>query len=342
MPATPELLATTTAYKSDVQYVFDNLPELESANLKNKYGINPPILSERIVLPNGNDLRIVDDTYQDGETFKRRGAAIAAHQAKLHIPELKRLVAGTRGNHGAGVGYAALALGLEASIYGVDFVDVKYNRMSALPNVEIHDNFETFSDALEAAARDGDQDEYAHYIHPFDDKDVILGQATLALQTFQLLEKVGEGGRPTNMYVPVGGAGLIAGTTLAREYKQAHNVRIVGVEVADKETSKLCEGTATKRGKLPGFILEQFEIPVITVRSDQVAGAILRLENSAILGKRVEGAAALSYAGAIADSANASRETLQLSLVTGTGISKDTYNSLGNLVINGCGNDPLV
>ena len=54
--------------------------------------------------------------------------------------------------------------------------------------------------ALERAAETG-----AGFVHPFDDPDVILGQATLGLE---LLEDVPE---LQTVIVPVGGGGLISG-----------------------------------------------------------------------------------------------------------------------------------
>ena len=60
-------------------------------------------------------------------------------------------------------------------------------------------------DACVAAARERAAETGAGFVHPFDDPDVILGQATLGLE---LLEDVPD---LEEVVVPVGGGGLISG-----------------------------------------------------------------------------------------------------------------------------------
>ena len=75
-----------------------------------------------------------------------------------------------------------------------------------------------------AAARERAAETGAGFVHPFDDPDVILGQATLGLE---LLEDVPD---LAPVVVPVGGGGLISG--IAGVVKSARpSARVIGVQV---------------------------------------------------------------------------------------------------------------
>src|SRR6202012_6270692 len=79
-------------------------------------------------------------------------------------------------------------------------------------------------DECVAAARARAHETGAGFVHPFDDPDIILGQATLGLE---LLEDVPE---LETVIVPVGGGGLISG--IAGVVKTARpTVRVIGVQV---------------------------------------------------------------------------------------------------------------
>lgn len=67
------------------------------------------------------------------------------------------------------------------------------------------------------------QDSGLHFVHPFDDDDVIAGHASLGLEILEDLSPV------DLVVVPVGGGGLISGIALAMKAMQPR-VRIVGVE----------------------------------------------------------------------------------------------------------------
>jgi threonine dehydratase len=62
-----------------------------------------------------------------------------------------------------------------------------------------------------------------HFLHPFDDDDVIAGHASLGLEIVEDVPDVGL------VVVPVGGGGLISGVALAVKALRPH-ARIVGVE----------------------------------------------------------------------------------------------------------------
>ena len=64
-------------------------------------------------------------------------------------------------------------------------------------------------------------------LHPFDDKDVISGQGTMALEIFeQLNDKV------DTILCPIGGGGIISGVAVVAKSLNP-NVKVIGVQTAN-------------------------------------------------------------------------------------------------------------
>jgi threonine dehydratase len=148
-------------------------------------------------------------------SFKARGAF--TNLLLRDVPPAG-VVAASGGNHGVAVAYAAHRLGIPARIF-VPTVSspAKTERIRQLADLVI--SGDRYADALEAAqqwaAASG-----AMSVHAFDQRETILGQATLAL------ELDGQAGPLDTVLVPVGGGGLIAG--IAAYFAGA--VRVIGVE----------------------------------------------------------------------------------------------------------------
>jgi threonine dehydratase len=148
-------------------------------------------------------------------SFKARGAFT---NLLLRAVPPAGVVAASGGNHGVAVAYAAHRLGIPARIF-VPTVSsaAKTERIRQLADLVI--TGDRYADALEAAqqwaAASG-----AMSVHAFDQRETILGQATLAL------ELDGQAGPLDTVLVPVGGGGLIAG--IAAYF--AGTVRVIGVE----------------------------------------------------------------------------------------------------------------
>ena len=60
-------------------------------------------------------------------------------------------------------------------------------------------------------------------IHAFDDPEVIAGQGSIGLELLEDLPDLDE------IYIPVGGGGLVAGVAIAIKSKK-RNIKIIGVE----------------------------------------------------------------------------------------------------------------
>lgn len=148
-------------------------------------------------------------------SFKARGAF--ANLLLRHVPPAG-VAAASGGNHGVAVAYAAHRLGIPARIF-VPTVSspAKIERIRQLADLVI--TGDRYADALRAAeewtAASG-----AMSVHAFDQRETILGQATLGLE-------LDNQARPLDtVLVPVGGGGLVAG--IASYF--AGTARIIGVE----------------------------------------------------------------------------------------------------------------
>jgi threonine dehydratase len=148
-------------------------------------------------------------------SFKARGAF--TNLLLRDVPEAG-VAAASGGNHGVAVAYAAHRLGIPARIF-VPTVSspAKIERIRRLADLVIAGD--RYADALDAAekwiAASG-----AMSVHAYDQRETILGQATLGL------ELAGQAGPLDTVLAPVGGGGLIAG--IASYF--AGTARVIGVE----------------------------------------------------------------------------------------------------------------
>lgn len=161
-------------------------------------------------------------------SYKIRGAFNAMRKALAAGPDGARFVCASAGNHAQGMAYACRHFGVP----GVVFMPVTTpqqkidkTRQFGGAGVEIRLVGDYFDDTL-AAAQAFAAAEGARFLPPFDDADVIEGQATAGLE---LLEQLGRA--PDLIVVPVGGGGLSSG--LARLMAEAApEVRLALVEPA--------------------------------------------------------------------------------------------------------------
>ena len=158
-------------------------------------------------------------------SFKLRGAYHKIY--KLSDAERKLgIVCASAGNHAQGVALACNKLGIKGTIFmPVPTPKQKLNqvRMFGGENIETRLVGDTFDDAYAAAQLFKDQSN-SIFIHPFEDKDVVIGQATLALE---LIEQAQD---PIDyILVPIGGGGLISG--VLHVFKTlSPNTKVIGIE----------------------------------------------------------------------------------------------------------------
>ncbi|MCA0042126.1 threonine ammonia-lyase IlvA [Celeribacter litoreus] len=139
-------------------------------------------------------------------SYKLRGAWNAMIKAREKNPDISMFVCASAGNHAQGVAFACRQFGVKGVIFmPVTTPQQKIDKTKVFGGemVEIRLVGDYFDDTLHAAqtycAEQGGQ-----FLAPFDDMDVIEGQATVAVEFMHQMV-------PDVVILPVGGGGLSAG-----------------------------------------------------------------------------------------------------------------------------------
>ena len=142
-------------------------------------------------------------------SYKLRGAFNAMSKRIAENPDQQLFVCASAGNHAQGVAYVCNRLDRRGVIFmPVTTPQQKIDKTQIFggDHVEIRLVGDYFDDCLRAAqefcATEGGQ-----FLPPFDDPDVIEGQATVALEILDQMPR-----SPDRIILPVGGGGLSAGT----------------------------------------------------------------------------------------------------------------------------------
>jgi threonine dehydratase len=194
------------------------------------------------------------ETLQPIGAFKIRGAAHAL--MRLDDAARKRgVVCCSTGNHGRAIAYAASRLGISATICLSNLVPkTKADAIAAL-GATIARSGASQDDAQREAERLVREKSYTD-ISPFDHRNVILGQATIAL------ELLAERPDLTQIVVPLSGGGLIGGIGFAAKGLKP-SIRITGVSMA--------QGAAMHESLKAGRPVSVSEVPSL---ADSLGGGI--------------------------------------------------------------------
>ncbi len=163
---------------------------------------------------------------QGVRSYKIRGA----YHKILNLPESIRgqgVVAASAGNHAQGVAFACAKLHIEGHIFmpkSTPLQKVEAVRFFGQDYTRIYLVGYSFDEAF-AAARKFCTEKNAIFIPPFDDFDIIAGQATVTLEIMEQLN----GKKLDYLVAAVGGGGLIAGAALVLHYISPQT-NLVGAE----------------------------------------------------------------------------------------------------------------
>ena len=183
-----------------------------------------PVLTCRAInRMTGGEVYFKCENFQKIGAFKIRGATNAV--SKLSDQQLALGVAThSSGNHAAAVACAAASRQARATVVMPE--NAPHIKKEAVAGYGATIIFcEPRPGAREQALNQFLDETKAHFIHPYDNRDVIEGQASAALE---LLEEVAE---LDVVLTPIGGGGLISGTALAT-HELSPDTRIIGTEPA--------------------------------------------------------------------------------------------------------------
>jgi threonine dehydratase len=167
----------------------------------------------------GSAVSLKVETVQPTGSFKVRGG-LAAVAATLEADPGRAVVASSAGNHGLGLAYAASKLNAQVTVIVPRLASAA--KVSALQQFDVRLvlHGEGYSEA-EAHALDLVSQDGSRYISPYNDPDVIAGQATIARELLEQVPNLG------TVVVPCGGGGLVAGISLGLA---GTGIRVIGVE----------------------------------------------------------------------------------------------------------------
>jgi len=241
---------------------------------------------------------------QSVRSYKIRGAFNKiAHLSKSSMQ--KGVVCASAGNHAQGVAFSCSKLNIKGKIYmpaTTPKQKIRQVEMFGKDNVEIILVGDTY-DAAENAAKADCKKTGMAFIHPFDDPQIIEGQATVALEILQ------DTSAPIDyLFIPVGGGGLAAGA--GAYFRQVSpQTKIIGVEpdgapsmkysleagkVIELSTiDKFVDGASVQKvGSLTFEICRKTIDQMVTVSEGRICTKILELYNHDAL--VIEPAGALS------------------------------------------------
>ncbi len=267
MPRTPSFRNVRAAHKRIAGRIHET-PLLSSDTLSRLAGVEVLFKCENL---------------QKSGSFKYRGAL----NSVLALPaSVRKLGVATHssGNHGAALAAVAQRLNIPATI-------VVPNTASAFKQ----DNIRRYDGRIvhcgktlksrEQKLAEVLADTGATYIPPYDHFDVIAGQGTCALEILNATANVDE------IWLPVGGGGLAAGTVLATSEPAItqQSVQVVGVEptLAGEaqvalQTHKrqppmppisIADGLRASLGRLNFKILDDYHLPVCLVSEQEIVDA---------------------------------------------------------------------
>lgn len=263
------------------------LAEIEQAAIRVKGQIERTPLRRSRTLSDitGADVWLKFENLQFTASFKERGAL----NKLLQLTPAEReagVLAVSAGNHAQGVAYHAARLKIPATIVmplGTPFVKIQHTRNHGARVLLAGENFSDATDhAFALQAKEG-----LTFVHPYDDRAIIAGQGTLAL------EMLDDGPAFDILAIPVGGGGLISGIATAAKARQP-GISVIGVEARMYPSlyselrgeephcggATIAEGIAVKRiGRLPLAITRRLVDDTLLVDEPDLERAVSLLVN---------------------------------------------------------------
>lgn len=297
-------------------------------------------LSERY----GANIYLKREDLQGVRSYKIRGAFHKISNIPVDLRS-RGIVAASAGNHAQGVALACALLGIQAYIFmpkHTPLQKVEAVRFHGQERVKIKLVGDTFDEAY-AASRAFCEKNQAIYISPFDDFDIIAGQATVCLEIVAQIPK------PMDYLVlAVGGGGIAAGAALVLA-ALSPSTKLIAVEPAQAASlaaacaqgepvtlptiDSFVDGAAVKRmGEKTFDILKNKLDRVLAIEKKQLAQTMLDLYQ--FYGMIVEPAGALSVAGLANIAAEIKGKTV-VCVISGGNFDPKRFPEIRDLVKNG-------
>jgi threonine dehydratase len=241
----------------------------------------PLMMSESLNTISGAQLFFKCENFQKIGAFKMRGASSAALRLTDEALE-KGLATHSSGNHAQAVARAAQLLGVPAYIVmpeNAPLIKIAATKGYGAEVIFCAPTIESRETTLqEVVERTG-----ATFIHPYNDYNVIAGQATCAYELLQDVEEL------DTIIAPVGGGGLLSGTALSTRY-WSPGTKVIGAEPkavddawrslqsgqieTNDSTNTIADGLRTNLGDKTFGIIRQHVDDIITVSEEAIVEAM--------------------------------------------------------------------
>lgn len=246
------------------------------------YILHTPVLTNSTLNAiTGAELFFKCENFQKIGAFKIRGGMNAA----LSLPAEKLnsgIATHSSGNHAQAIAYAAKTLGTKAYIVMPD--NSPAVKVNAVKGYGAQVTFcEPNQAARESTLQKIIEETGAEFIHPYNDYNVITGQATCAKE---LIEETGE---LDTVIAPVGGGGLFSGTCLSTHYLLPDAEIYAGepegasdafLSIQNKKIEKapfvntIADGLLTTLGDKTFPIIQEHVKGILLVNDDEIKAAL--------------------------------------------------------------------
>jgi threonine dehydratase len=262
----------------------------------------PTLHSKTLSAIVGAEVWLKFENQQFTAAYKERGA-LNKLLTLPHDAKTRGVIAASAGNHAQGLAYHAGRLGIPVTIVMPKSTPIVKVQQTRGHGAEVVLDGETFDEAY-AIARRIEGERGLIFVHPFDDREVMAGQGTVALE---MLEDAPE---LDTIVVPVGGGGLISGCAVAAKSINP-SIRICGVQSSQYPAMYLlhrneavagggdtiAEGIAVKE---PGMLtraavaLHVDEVRIVSeTRIEEAISLLLDVEKTVVEGAGAVGLASL-------------------------------------------------
>jgi threonine dehydratase len=244
------------------------------------------------------------ESLQPTGSFKVRGALAAIDAAHRADPS-GAVITASAGNHGLGIAYASKVLGVRATVVvpaNASRAKVKKLRdydIELIQHGSSYDNAQAH--ALELAAQRS-----IRFISPFNDSNVIAGQATVLDEILLQAPEI------EHLVVSVGGGGLLSGILMSRDEHGRTDIRVTGVQPEESAALyHVLRGATMDRvvhhptiadglagggddGAVTNELVARHHVPLVLVSEIEIRRAVREVVETN--GLVMEGSAATSYA----------------------------------------------
>jgi len=181
-----------------------------TAALRDLFPETPLQRNDHLSVRFGAEIWLKREDLSPVRSYKIRGAFTAMRKVRAREPGQQHFVCASAGNHAQGVAFACRHFGVRGTVFmPVTTPQQKIDKTRAFgaDDITIELTGDYFDQTL-AAAQAFCMARSAHFLSPFDDADVIEGQASVGVE---ILAQLGQA--PDMVVLPVGGGGLSAGVT---------------------------------------------------------------------------------------------------------------------------------